>query len=957
MRNLDLKSHGYLFRMGLLGLALALTSCLPSAQAPAPRPALHRAQTASSPTSLPLTFVLNQGQYDPRVALGTIHAVADIYFADGEITHALRGQKAPTSAHNPRQFWNLRQAGGSPGASGGARTPRRDISPSGLERWAIKTRFDGAQRMVAPEPLERQEGVVSYFRGRQDQWITSVPTFRGAVYRDLWPGIDAEYTGIGAQLEYSFIIQPGADSRAIALTHHGLTGARITEQGELRLETPVGFLLETAPLAYQEVNGQRVEIAAAFELEVDERSEAVRVSFTLGDYDHTQVLVIDPTVFVSSGYIGGDGHDVAYSVDVDAAGNVYVGGSTSSAAASFPETAGPILTYADNDVFVAKVHATTAALVFAGYIGGDGYEAFGLVAVDGSNNVYVAGSTDSTDFGTIPFPLVTGPDLTQNGNQDAFITKVDSAGTSLTYSGFIGGSSYEEAMDVTVTSGGVAIVVGYTHSDDGSFPTLAGPSLTHGGVDDAFVTRVKADGSGFDYSGFIGGDDLDLAYGVTVDSAGNAYITGFTGSDQSGIAFPIAGSSGSFGPSYGDNGDGFLTKVSPSGSIVYSGYFGGALFDTSQGVAVDDLGAAYIAGITSSTHQGSPPFPVVSSLGPTYNGGGDGYVAKISPNGSSIVYSGYIGGSNDDQALGIAVDSSHRAYVVGMTQSTNVSTVPFPTLEGPSLVPGGGPDDGFITIVAADGAGLLSSGYIGGGGFENVWTVAVHPASGRIHVAGNTISTHSSTPFPFPLLLGPDLVHNGVNDAFVASLSFTTSTPSATATSTPTFTHTPTSTPTETPIATSTPTLTSTPTATSTPTLTSTPTNTPTLTPVSTSTHTPTPTATIGACAPRQNPVVSAISDGQGGLLVSVIAGNGALQQIQFHGDPSLAVPNTNALVDIDGQAGLSGSFTHTPNPGVTTVTFTVRRQTPGLATTLALTVVDGCGGFSTLVGGGPTAF
>ena len=350
----------------------------------------------------------------------------------------------------------------------------------------------------------------------------------------------------------------------------------------------------------------------------------------------------------------------------------------------FPVTVGPDLTFngSSQDAFVAKVSADGSSLVYAGYVGGVSSERARGIAVDSSGNAYIAGDTFSSDF-----PVTVGPDLTSNGVLDAFVAKVSADGSSLVYAGYVGGLGADRARGIAVDSSGNAYIAGETGSSN--FPVTVGPDLTFGGGSrDAFVAKVSADGSSLVYAGYIGGLGTDIAEGIAVDSSGNAYIAG--GTDSSDDSFPVT-----VGPGLTSNEeeDAFVAKVSADGSsLVYAGYVGGSGTDRARGIAVDSSGNAYIAGFTGSSEA---TFPVTVGPDLTFNVGNDAFVAKVSADGLSLIYAGYVGGSGSDIAGGIAVDSSGNAYIAGGTDSSD-----FPVTVGPGLTSNGG-TDAFVAKVSA----------------------------------------------------------------------------------------------------------------------------------------------------------------------------------------------------------------------------------------------------------------
>ncbi len=274
------------------------------------------------------------------------------------------------------------------------------------------------------------------------------------------------------------------------------------------------------------------------------------------------------TGLVYCGYIGGSGNDGGSGIAVDGSGNAYITGGTFSNETSFPVTVGPDITFNDigrgGDAFVAKINSSGTGLVYCGYIGGAETEGGSAVAVDSSGNAYVTGSTISDQ---ITFPVSGGPDTTYNvnGGWDAFVAKVNASGTGLVYCGYIGGSAGDMSGGIAVDGSGNAYIVGQTESNQTSFPVNGGPDTTYnGGGADAFVAKVNASGTGFAYCGYIGGSGSDGGGGIVVDSSGNAYISGGTGSHHT--SFPVK-----VGPDTtynGGGGDAFVAKIPPTMSTM-----------------------------------------------------------------------------------------------------------------------------------------------------------------------------------------------------------------------------------------------------------------------------------------------------------------------------------------------------------------------------------------------------
>lgn len=705
-------------------------------------PALRPASPIALLQQLPLYFVANQGQLDEQVIYYLQGHNSTLYFTSQGVTFALLGDAQPELSA-PR----------ADDGSKGFTIPETQTTP---QRWAVKLDFVNANPAVKPVGDYPTPARVSYFKGAQKNWQTDLPTYSRVVYSDLWPGIDLVYAGTTSQLKYEFVVHPGADPTQIQLRYRGATAVTQNEIGQLVVEMPAGGFVDDKPYAYQTIGRDDTEVRAAFALNEEQQT----YTFALGDYDTSRALVIDPAILIYAGYIGGANNDESKDISVDEAGNIYVTGATGSSQATFPVTVGPDLTYNSGtwDAFIAKVNASGTALVYAGYIGGNGDEFGREVVVDAVGNAYISGQTDSTET---TFPVTVGPDLIYNGGtSDAFVAKVNATGTALVYAGYIGGNGSETSYGLAVDGPGNAYVVGQTDSAQGTFPETVGPDLTWNGGDDAFVVKVNSTGTTLVYAGYIGGASNDAAYAVEVDAAGKAYITGETASDQT--TFPV-----SVGPDLIYNGgtsDAFVAQVNLAGTaLIYAGYVGGDGNDHAWGLDIDEEGNLYLVGHTNSTQA---TFPEVVGPDLAYNGGtADAYVAKVNATGTALLYAGYIGGSSEDLAFGIAVDGAGYAHIVGQTSSDENS---FPVIGGPDLIYNGGAYDTFIAKLNPAGTTFGYVSYLGGTGDDLSAAVAIDNA-GNAYAVGTTTSNQAS----FPVVVGPDLIHNGGEDVFVAKIADT----------------------------------------------------------------------------------------------------------------------------------------------------------------------------------------
>lgn len=362
----------------LLSLTLLRGAQAASVSPPEPQPATPATQQQVQKllTGLPLSFIPNQGQADKQIKYSLHGRDTQVYFTAKGLTMVLT---EPGKEEKPRREASLKT------------TPQ---APEARPRWVTKLDFVGASRKVKIEGTERSEAVVSYFKGSEDQWKTGLPTYQKVVYRDVWPGIDVEYSGTGQKLKTTYIVKPGADPKRIRLAYRGVTKLALAENGQLNVHTPQQMLTEDTPYSYQEINGKRGEVRSAYRLRRhgSRTTRGFEYGFEVGKYDRTQPLIIDPVLVIYAGYIGGSGEERGYGIAVDSAGSTYVTGSTTSLQATFPEAVGPDLSFNGGyDAFVAKVRANGTGLVYAGYIGGNGYDFGDGIAVDSAGNAYVAG--------------------------------------------------------------------------------------------------------------------------------------------------------------------------------------------------------------------------------------------------------------------------------------------------------------------------------------------------------------------------------------------------------------------------------------------------------------------------------------------------------------------------------------------------------------------------------------
>jgi hypothetical protein len=662
---------------------------------------------------LPLSFEANQGQTDPQVNFLSRGSGYTLFLTPTEAALALHklvaleADGAGLSPAAPADVLRMGLAGGNPAAG-----------------------------VIGLDPLA---GTSSYFTGNDpSRWRSNIPTYGRVEYRDVYPGIDLTYYGNQQQLEYDFVVGPGADPGAIALSFQGAEGVSLDAAGNLIVQTAGGDAVEHAPVMYQDTAGGRQAVSGQYVLEGPDR-----VGFQVGPYDRSRPLTIDPVLTYST-YLGAGGYDYGNAIAVDAAGNAYITGYTDSY--DFP-TQNPIQSSRAglHDAFVTKINAAGTALVYSTYLGGSGDDYGNSIAVDSAGNAYVTGYTYSNDFPTRN-PLQ--PNKGNANSTNAFVAEISAAGRSLVYSTYLGGGGTDRANAIAVDSAGSAYVTGSTSSTN--FPTRNALQPTYGGgPSDAFVTKVSAGGTSLVYSTYLGGgvdshgaNGTDYGNAIAVDAGGDAYVTGYTDSNN----FPTRSA---LQPTYGGNADAFVTKINAAGTaLVYSTYLGGSSYDQGTGIAVDSSNYVYVTGFTTSSN-----FPTYYPLQQS----GGVFLTKISPAGTALIYSTYLDGN---QTTGIALDSSSNVYVTGWATNGDITirNAVQPTF-------GGGFSDAFVTKINAAGTALVYSTYLGGSGEDRANGIAVDSA-GSAYVTGYTYSTD----FPTRNALQPMNAASGRTDAFIAKI-------------------------------------------------------------------------------------------------------------------------------------------------------------------------------------------
>ena len=687
---------------------------------------------------LPLSFESNRGQTDARVRFLTHASGGALFLTPSE---AVFTKTTPVlEATNAI----LKRKNAFPAAAKAVQT-------------TMRMQVVGADPKATPLTRQPQSGRVNYFIGNEaDRWQKGVPTYGRVGFHGVYPGVDLVYYGNQSQLEYDFVVAAHADPKQIHLRFAGAKQVDVNAAGELIVRAQDQEMTWRKPTVYQQDKHGKHAVPAHFHLKRLPNGQS-DVSFALGRYDTSRPLVIDPVLLFST-YLGGHAlggiGDTVDAIYIDRNGYLYVAGNATST--DFPTTTNAYKTTSPGSyAYFSILTPGGDALLYSTFVGGAGLNvAFGI-GTDSLRHVILAGNTTSKNF-----PVKSGSFQTTKaieGTYTPFVFCIDLSDNSLVYSTFVGGTQDTRMRSMAIDRFDAVYLTGLTAASD--FPTTPGAFqstyLSHfNGM--AFVAKLERFGTFLNYSTFLGGTGLaedqsegfgDIGTGIAIDSLGSAYVTGSTSS----FDFPTtlnAFQSVNRRPD-GSGTNAFVTKLNPFGTALdYSTFLGGSTSDSTAGIALDSDNNAYITGKTSS-----PDFPTTpAAFRKTYPAGANqatSFVSKIDPTGTSLIYSTFLGGSQETtdntEAVGIAVDNAGNAYVAG-----NVGSPDFPTRIGgfQRVKAATSKSVGFLTKINANGTGLLYSTYLGGSGQAtgggDVPTGITLDSSNNVYIIGRT----SSTDFP-----------------------------------------------------------------------------------------------------------------------------------------------------------------------------------------------------------------
>jgi hypothetical protein len=575
----------------------------------------------------------------------------------------------------------------------------------------------------------------SYWTGSDSaKWIRDVPEYAKVRYRDVWPGVDVVFYGDGHQLEYDFVVAPGADPAVIRMKFSGMDSMTLDPSGDLRISTAAGSIRQKAPKIYQEISGVRQNVRGEFVLGRDGA-----VAFDLAAYDSSRPLVIDP-LLVYYTRLGGAAPAAAsgFGIAVTNAGVAYLVGQTSAAVPNQTQCPGKMTPITSAYLFKLDATGHGSNLILSGC---DGDSAATAVALDGNQNVFITGWSKASNFIFINngFQTTLG-DPAGSGHSDGFMVELAAAAgvpNTPLYSTYIGGAGDDFGNAIAIDSNGKAYVAGKTCASN--FHTTTGPTYRATGCTGLTVkidTAAMMPAQSLAYSTLIGGMGADAANGVRVDANGDAFVAGSTTSTAAMNDFLPFTSTGFFTSKSNSNQDGFLVKLNATGSAAtWLTFMTGA---PANALSLDANGNAYVTGQTTGIIQTDS---TNSGFQTATQGGTDAFLQRYNTNVNGVgafVYSTYLGGSGNDVGYGVSSDSTGNAQVVGSTSSTNFPSTSTALFPNPST-----PPDAFVTEIRTNVSGLASEGsslVLGGDGGDDARSVA--DVGGVLYLTGTTASSN-----------------------------------------------------------------------------------------------------------------------------------------------------------------------------------------------------------------------
>lgn len=750
----------------LMFIVLSFAAAHAAAQAEVNKNALIKKVSA-----LQMPFIENQGQIKDKSVRFYANTFAGTVFVTekGEIVYSLikeidNEQKSETRSLKPAVEGQM------------AISKDKEITAIAIKE-TLECQKENAENPAHIKGINKSEAIVNYFTGAKENWRTQIPTWQEVNIEEVYEGIDLKLRAYGKNMEKLFTVHRDGDVNDIKLKIEGAEAIKVNKDGELELETGLGTVKFTKPIAYQEIEGKRVEVEVNYNLlksEIQNPKSELTYGFTVGEYDKTRELIIDP--LLASTFLGGSGEDKIHDI-ILYSGNIYVTGETWSITTPFPTTPGaydttPPSFAGNNDVFISKLNGDLTTLLASTFLGGANNEYANAITMDGNGNVYVTGKTYSSDF-----PKTNGAYV---ASADVFISKLNGALTALLASTLLGGGGDDVGYSIAINNANGNVYVGgetFSRFDPGRFPTTPGVYQgTWGGyISDAFISEFNSSLSTLIASTLFGGADVDRISSMFVapDGTGTIYVAG--------NSWDIPTTSGAYDTTENGYNDAFVSKFSGDlKNLLASTYLGGGCDDYATSMDIEQswfifgfYTVVYITGYTGYVCTSPPfytPFPTTSgAYDIAFTGINDAFVSVLSGDLTTLYASTLLGGSGDDKASSIALE---RSVIVGQPPTaiyvTGETSGDFPTTSGAYDIFHNYAVDTFVTKLSPDLTTLLSSTYLGGGWNDFGSSIALESDlfTGKyVYVGGYTYSPD------FPTTGGAyDTTHNGSWDAFVSKI-------------------------------------------------------------------------------------------------------------------------------------------------------------------------------------------